>query len=214
MRDEDFAYFISKFGEATSRQSAPQTSIDKWKSRLPEQLLSYWKEEGWCGYADGLLWTVNPDDYEAVLDAWMGETPLPGIDKFHVFARTAFGKLYVWGERGGASVVVVPASHGIVCLMNEVQRTVNNPDFSMACFFSGSDLSDFDMKDSARKELFKRALKKLGPLSTDQMYGFEPALVLGGELRLGNLVKVNLDVHLSLLRGLAAPTLPFAHIDV
>lgn len=215
MRDDDFDVFIGAVGEASSRREVPQSSIDKWRGHLPDRLLSYWKEEGWSAYAEGLFWTVNPDDYQATLDDWLRETPLPAIDKLHVFARTAFGKLYVWGERSGASVVVVPASHGIVCLKNEVQRTVNDPDFSMACFFSGSDLNDFDMKDSARKELFKRALKKLGPLSPNQMYGFEPAIVAGGSADLTSLVKVDLHAHLGMLRQLGGtPRSLFSQLDI
>lgn len=207
--------FIGEAGEATLRQDVPESSIEKWKGRLPERLLSYWKEEGWSAYADGLFWTVNPDDYQPTLDDWLRDTPLAAIDKFHVFARTAFGKLYVWGERSGDSVIVVPASHGIVCLKNELQRTFKDPDFKMACFFSGSDLGDFNMKDAARKELFQRALKKLGPLSPDQMYGFEPALVAGGSADLKHLVKVDLHAHLTILRRLGGPpSLPFAHIDM
>jgi hypothetical protein len=42
------------------------------------------------------------------------------------------------------------------------------------------------------------------------MYGFEPALVAGGRMALEHLKKVNLDVHLTILRQLAPPKIPFA----
>jgi hypothetical protein len=46
------------------------------------------------------------------------------------------------------------------------------------------------------------------------MYGFELAIVLGGKMRLENLVKVKIDQHLTILRQLAAPTLPFSNLDI
>ncbi|WP_229520035.1 T6SS immunity protein Tdi1 domain-containing protein [Massilia oculi] len=44
--------------------------------------------------------------------------------------------------------------------------------------------------------LYSRALAELGPLGFDEVYGFEPAIVLGGKMRLENLAKLKLDVHL------------------
>ncbi len=38
--------------------------------------------------------------------------------------------------------------------------------------------------------LFELALKKLGPLDSDEMYAFVPALALGGSMELKNLKKV------------------------
>ncbi|MDT0356061.1 GAD-like domain-containing protein [Herbaspirillum huttiense F1] len=48
MRDEDFKYFISKFGEGTKCTAVPTTSFEKWRNKLPDQLLKYWEQEGWC----------------------------------------------------------------------------------------------------------------------------------------------------------------------
>lgn len=71
-----------------------------------------------------------------------------------------------------------------------------------------------DLNDEAEHPLFDRALAKFGPLAPDEMYGFEPALVAGGKMRLQNLRKVKLDQHLTILRQLAAPTMPFSNIDI
>nr|BFE94926.1 hypothetical protein GCM10020185_54620 [Pseudomonas brassicacearum subsp. brassicacearum] len=55
MRDEDFQYFISVMGEATSHRHVPDSQIAKYRGVLPEALLDYWQDEGWCGYANGLF---------------------------------------------------------------------------------------------------------------------------------------------------------------
>lgn len=214
MRDEDFEVFIEEFGEATHRSEAPASSIAAWRGKLPDRLLDYWKEEGRCGYANGLLWIVDPDEYEDLVDEWLEGSVLEQIDAFHVIARTAFGKLCLCGERTGASVMINCATHAVFALPRELQsKTKQDLDVSVGVFFCRRKES-CDLVDEARQPLFDRALTKLGPLAPDEMYGFEPALVAGGKMRLENLRKVKLDQHLTILRQLAAPTMPFSNIDI
>ena len=88
MRDEDFEIFIDTFGEATQRVEVPTSSIEKCRGKLPDQLLKYRQQEGWCAYANGLFWTVDPDEYEDLLDEWLENTQLEQLDAFHVIARS------------------------------------------------------------------------------------------------------------------------------
>ncbi|MNE90069.1 hypothetical protein D3C80_1875430 [compost metagenome] len=80
--------------------------------------------------------------------------------------------------------------------------------------FGVSDPDDFDYHDTNGKLLFERAVKKYGPLAPDEMYGFEPALVLGGSSSLENLRRLKLDPHLLILRNFDTPTLPFSGVDL
>ncbi|PTT89447.1 GAD-like domain protein [Pelomonas sp. HMWF004] len=213
MRDEDFAFFISEFGEAQARREVPEDVIDRWKGRLPEKLLHYWKQEGWCGYADGLFWTVNPDDYEDLVDEWLEGTSLEEVDSFHVIARSGLGLLYLFGEQTGCGVRIDCSLHAIFAhdLKRKSQDEIEQ---RLPWFFSNLEPKANDLKDANRVPLFKRALTALGPLAEDEMYGFEPALVLGGEMTLGHLRKVKLIQHLMILRQLAPPTIPFGNIDI
>jgi hypothetical protein len=172
--------------------------------KLPDQLLAYWEEHGWCGYADGLLWTVDPQEYEPALDAWIGETALMERDAYHVVARSAFGELYFWGERTGASLSLLPwramavPSDGSPELIaqgraNEVLRWR----------FAGFKRQHFELEDREETPLFQRALMKLGRLDHDEMYGFVPALALGGPASLDHLQKVKAVDHLVLLAQLS-----------
>ena len=215
MRDEDFEYFISKFGEASKRVAVPAAIIDRWRGKLPDQLLKYWEDEGWCEYANGLFCTVDPDEYEDLVDEWLEDTKLDEIDAFHVIARSAFGDLYVCGEKTGRSVTIACAIHMISAIPKELKpKNKADLDLSIRSFFAFSKRSRFDMQDENGEPLFERALAKLGPLESDEIYGFEPALALGGKMCLANLIKVKADVHLTLLRQLATPTLPLADIDI
>ena len=215
MRDEDFEVFIEEFGEATHRTDVPAFAAERWLGKLPDQLIHYWKEEGWCAYLNGLLWTVNPEDYEDLVDEWLEGSPLEQIDAFHVIARSAFGDLYLCGESSGQSATICCPINAISALPKELKaKSPERRDSSIRAFFGASSLTEYDYSDETGQRLFQRALTNLGSLAPDEMYGFEPALVAGGKMRLENLRRVKLDQHLTILRQLAAPTIPFSNIDV
>jgi hypothetical protein len=62
--------------------------------------------------------------------------------------------------------------------------------------------------DEAGEPLFAQAVQRHGPLAADEMYGYVPALVAGGRNVVGQMARVKAVPHLSILRQLAAPTLP------
>lgn len=214
MRDEDFECFIADFGEATYRRQVPDSALTAWRGRLPDQLLTYWQQEGWCGYKDGLIWTVDPTDYADVVSEWLAETPLATVDRFHVFARSAFGKLYVIGERSKSDMTINCPFHGVIAFKDDIEPgSTNERDGSIRAFFASSQPDQFDIDDARGQPLFARALSKLGPLAEDEVYGFEPAMIAGGTNDLAHLRRVKADQHLTILRQLASPSIPFAGIE-
>lgn len=199
MRDEFFQSMIDNLGEATSRREVPEASFDKYQSKLPAALLGYWREEGWCSYADGLFWIVDPDAYKATLDMWLQGSGLAEIDNYHVIARDAFGSLYAWGERYQRKITVSSLAGGIVALKNQLQKSNPQPDRSLGIFLGSTSRDSLDFDDNQGRPLFQRALAKLGPVAEDEMYAFEPALCIGGKADLEHMVKLNLEVHLMIL---------------
>jgi len=194
--DEDFAGFLEDFGPAIEKRHVPPSSIERYRGKLPDQLLHYWTEQGWCGYADGLFWTVNPQEYDPVLEAWIGDTPFMEQDAYHIIARSAFGDLYFWGEKTGNSVNLF--APGSFCIPRKSKVATKNINFAMQLFFGMLDRERNDFEG-----MFGPALKKLGRLQTDEMYGFVPAVALGGESSIENLQKVKAVEHLVLLAQLA-----------
>jgi hypothetical protein len=110
---------------------------------------------------------------------------------YHVIARSAFGTLYLWGEQTGDTLrIFAPASCGFSSAAdNDVDR-----DFQMRVFFGSLWRDTNDVEG-----LFAPALKQLGRLAHDEMYGFVPALALGGAPTLANLKKVKAVEHLVIL---------------
>lgn len=62
--------------------------------------------------------------------------------------------------------------------------------------------------------MFDRALQNLGPLSSDEVYGLEPALPLGGRLAVQSLVKLKIEQHLTILRQLGRPNLTLTKTEL
>ena len=71
-------------------------------------------------------------------------------------------------------------------------------DLGIRAFFSTK-----SPKTNGFEELFPPALETLGLLKTDEMYGFVPALALGGPMELKNLQRVKLIEHLEFLSQLS-----------
>lgn len=214
MKDEAYEIFVEEFGEPFFSIAVPKHAIETWRGKLPDRLLAHWQEAGWGGYAKGLLWIVDPEEYEDLVDEWLDNCPLEQIDAFHVVARTAFGELFLCGERTGASATINCATNAIFALAQDLRtKTARDLDISIRTLLT-LERDDCELADESGHPLFDRALMALGPLAPDEMYGFEPALVAGGKRRLENLRKVKLDQHLTILRQLAVPTMPFSSIDI
>jgi hypothetical protein len=213
MRSKSFSLFIEEFGEATSRSPVSTATVEKYRNILPETLLNIWKDEGWCSYRNGLLWIVNPEDYADLAEVWFRDTPLGALDNYYIFARSAFGVLYAWSPRIGQPITLFCPTHAIYVLPIYLENPSTNPELSMESFFLSASAKDFDFEADDGALLFERALERLGPLSPKSMYGFEPVLALGGQREAKSLRVVELQPHLSILRELQEPTMPFGGLD-
>jgi hypothetical protein len=195
-------YNYEGFGPEIASRKVPEASYLKYQNKLPHQLLQYWHDYGWCGWGKGLYWTVDPEAWDDVLEAWIGDTPFMEQDAYHVIGRNAFGGLYLWGEKTGASLHINSPWGMIYPDFDPVTFAERGADFSVRLFFSCMSRSGKDLNDIHEKPLFERALKKLGPLDHDTMYGFVPALSISGEPKLENLQKLDALVHLEILAQL------------
>lgn len=200
MRNEDFELFIEEFGEATTSGFVPETEIEKWQGKLPTRLLEYWRDEGRSSYYNGLFTLVDPDDYEATLDEWLENSYLEEIDIFHAIAIDGFGGLYLCGENSGQSVAISPIHNTLFVQIKDIstEQSERSLNISIESLFGSATLDYYN-----KGGFFEKAVKKLGPLGKNEIFGFEPALILGGEFDIKCIQKVDARVHLSILAQLA-----------
>jgi len=194
--DKVFARFIEKFGAPIERQEVPPSSIEYYRGKLPSSILDFWTEHGWCGYGDGIFWMVNPQEYEGVLASWLSGTELEKLDSYHLIARSAFGDLYLWGEKTGSSLEITSILSRYSLDDFKSENIDMDKEFQIFLFSKEVDSNDYG-------GLFNLAKKKLGILNRDEMYGFVPALMLGGPDTLKNLEKVKAVEHLIFLSQIA-----------
>jgi len=71
--DEEFEYFYmdNGFGPPIVMQLVPSEKSEKFRGKLPDQLLKYWELYGWCGYGTlelKNLRKVGAIEYMMILD--------------------------------------------------------------------------------------------------------------------------------------------------
>lgn len=194
--DKVFARFLEKFGSPVDRQDVPPSSIERYRGKLPNKLLEYWSEHGWCGYGNGIFWIVNPQEYEGVVDSWIKGTEFEKRDNYYLIARGAFGDLYLWGEKTGFSLKITSVFSR--CVVHDFEPTPEQMDRKLQDFIVSRKVNSNDIED-----LFDSATRKLGNLGPDEMYGFVPAIMLGGTPTLDNIEKLKAVEHLTILSQLA-----------
>jgi len=199
--DRYFQDLIDEFGEPTSSKKVKSSYIENYKGKLPDKLLEFWDEFGFCGFKKGLLWFVDPSDYEQLLDSWIGNTEIVKNDTYYVIARNGFGDLYLWGTNTGFKYEI-NSMNGWILEKEGQEKEIKkgNADFEMQLFLSSHELEWVDIDDiNSSNPMFKKAIKKFGSLSYDEVLGFEPALFLGGEQTLDKLNKLDIQTHLTIL---------------
>ena len=207
MVDEGFESFYNDegFGPIVDTRPVPSHKLDHYRGKLPDRLLQYWRAYGFAGYGNGLFWMTDPDDYSEVLNAWLYGTNFHRKDKYYVIGRTAFGKLVVWGTKSGPSLTIV-ANMAMIFPSDKSDRIKDGyADSMISNWLAATRRSSLDEDDDDDRPLFERALKALGPLAEDEIYGFVPALGMGGPARLDHLKKVKAVEHLIFLAQLGDP---------
>lgn len=205
--DEDFDYFLEKFGEPHDGVPIPEFVIEAYRDKLPEQLFVYWRALGACGFHNGLLWMTNPAEYQDLLDMWLDGSPFESRTDLSVIARSAFGYFYVWGK-GKGKVITINPNLNIIYYNPENDTNdfaESEEDFDMRCFWGFSNAAFLDETDESDKPMFARALKKMGQLKSDEMYGYKHRLALGGKEDLSNLDIVKLEVYHNIAQQMEPP---------
>lgn len=168
-------------------------TINKYKGKLPDELLNIWNIMGYGIYENGFIQLVNPDDYDFVFK-YIDKLLEPSI----VFAITAMGDLLIW--EGNKNWTIAPNEGNRVKQIDVRKcksRVIGEIDFVFDILLgddygiSGKNFFDskpyLDIKD------------KLPTLEYGQCYGYVPALALGGKVSNKNLQVVDAKTYVDII---------------
>lgn len=206
MRNEDMDYLVSVLGEPTQRYSADKKTIEKYQAIFPKNIIQIWQIEGFCQFMHGLYYFTNPDDWQAVVDAWLKDTDFEKMGRFYAITRTGFGVLKVYNPETGTGIEI-DIIKNIISGSIKNKITEREREITIGTYLTSGDpeRSDFFIGES-EDLIFKSAVKKLGPLGQYDMFAFNPAYSLLETMQmlptLDNLIKVEAREHMLYLRTL------------
>jgi hypothetical protein len=179
-----FPRFDKKHGRAFDAVAATPESLDALAGKLPSELLDQIRRDGWCGYHEGFLWTIDPSSHRALLQDW-----LPSTGDVYPFLRTALGGIFYMHDT---------KAHYLDAVVGDVSDVPRRMDILM----DGALCDSRYLNDVLRLDLFDEALGRLGRLTRSECYGFLPPPAMGGPGTPETLGRVDLEVHLAMLATL------------
>lgn len=160
-----------------------QKMADEYRQKLNPSIVALWEKVGFCSFENGLFWLVNPTEWES------------SVQEFP-FSQTASAIPILRGSFGS---IVVVLSDGSIGEINALLGNFSDVTFNLDVYFLGPMRMNGYCDDAFVEKLHKKAFKKLGRIKSDECYGFEPLLSLGGPEDTEHMVRVKAREHLSLI---------------
>lgn len=181
MENMPFQNFHDCHGPGEKYRDLDEEAAKRLAVRLPAAVLELLRADGLCSYGGRLFFTVDDRDFEAARLAW-----LPDFPQVTVFARNAFGDLFLWD--GNTMQVLLPHIGRVGPAARNIER-----------FFEETLTSSSFIEDQLMRSEVAEATRQAGRLEWDEMYGYEPALALGGSGQVDTIRRFKMNEHHILL---------------
>lgn len=182
--DDLFQKFVSRFPAVEGAETVPDSVVEEYRGRVPDALLGWWQQFGFSAFGDGYVWLCDPREWtpnaEFFIDAADQLPEGVDVDRLVCFLRSSFGEMVLWDQRFGPVLRIIPAL-GEVLIDDASTAVERDRDRTIAASFS-SIRAGMDHRDAHDdSSLFEKALAEYGPLAHDQVYAFNPALLVAGD---------------------------------
>ena len=165
----------------------PTEVIEKYKDKIPPELLDIWLEYGFGTFAGGYIKIINPDDYMETLE----ESYFNAHVAIPIFV-TGFADIITWEKDDD------------VCLVNYRKSKSPLYPFTFDDFLTDFNSSQEDDVAQLLDNLqYGEAVNLAGKLEYDECFGYVPLLALGGSEKVDNLHKMKIIPHIGLITELA-----------
>jgi len=178
-----FDKFITMYKPSEDLIKPTQQMLDWYQDKLPAELLQFWQAYGFGNYGNGLIKVVEPSGYMDSFYAW---TAKRDYSKLPILV-SAFGDTFYYRK-------LTPDDED-VSLLDIHYRKIDVCEYSLKGFFEKYIVNEELAAVLLKKELFEQAITKLGVLKPEEIYYFQPALILGGSQDPKYLSKGSGSVH-------------------
>ena len=158
----------------------PQEVIEKYRDRVPEELVEIWEKQGLGTFLDGYIKLINPEDYIE----FVKETFFDGNNEIPI-GISAFGDVVTWHKNAYVAILEYK--------IEDVDILIKSFKHFLKFYRNEYILEKLDTS------LYNEAVAKFGPLEYDECFGFVPILPLGGKKDVEHMDKVKIREHLYLL---------------
>jgi hypothetical protein len=180
MTNTTFPLFHAAFPPGGERVPYNPSRHDALAAKVPASIASEWRSFGFGAYGEGLLWTPMPDESFLNPDDW------PALDGTGIeVLRTAFADVCLW--QGGRFLKLNPHS-GKSFSYNT----------SAEVLFDSVMIEKHFRKSVLLEDLFHKARKRLGDLSSDECFGFAPLPALGGAIAEEYIIKAKMREYIAM----------------
>ena len=203
---EDSEYFFENFGMPFASTPVSAETLAKYRGKLPDRLLEYWQEFGFCGFKDGIFWLTNPEDYEDILAEWLPEDELKK-KKHYVIARSGFGDLFVWNSELGYEYEISSLWRWILKIDIHFSDWIRDgrADEVIDIFIGSNRYEELDTQDNDGNPLFQRCVELWGPLAENEMFTFAPYPFINNSMTLDAIRKADLFINFDIIRQMKEP---------
>ncbi len=174
---------FEKFGEI----SAESIALFKEKAEtalLVDLLLDFWSEYGQGRFSDGLLYLCDPIEKKSLMEFFLPDQTV------YPLVISSFGEIYFTDLKHLYTIQPIYGSY----------RKIRS---NFELLFENRLQDDEYLNDVLDLSFHRKAIEKLGRLEPDQIFGFEPAIALGGnDEDISMVKKFQMDAHLAFLSQL------------
>ena len=176
-------------------------------------MLDLWREIGFAGFGNGLLWVCDPHTWQPIVNTWLDGVDLADEyrgEQIPIF-RTAYGKIYCFKSGLGQKLIINPIISRVALyrpapvpgqkwIDMDISGVLKLP---VTQFVVQADPPD--KGDDHQEDLFPRIIERLGPTTHDTIYTFDPSVQEGGDIRVEYAKIADAATELTRLRSLKSP---------
>jgi len=177
---ENFQYALDEYGPVRQIRRASNAELAELHRMLPQVVVDFIKEKGFCSFHNGLFTMCNPEEMRAVTALVFGADDDFHHRDCHVFGYTAFGVLYCWSDKLYNFRIELPLN---VIYCRALTTSENWPPQASAEHIASGmipDEEEADFLDVAGTPMFAACQHAYGANETSECYGFFPALAIAG----------------------------------